>query len=181
MRFDSTSFAIGDASVIAPKEPPHRAPSHNPAPHYRPAPPAANPSEPADALTRKICRAVAAIKTGRQSELALGDTSAQRDWGHARDYVRGMWLAMQHTTPEDFVFATGKVHRVQDIVELAFQSVDLDWKQFVRQEKSLLRPADPRQVVGDANKAKKLLGWEPEITFKQTIAEMVSAELRALA
>ena len=132
-------------------------------------------------VTRKICRAVAAIKAGRQNELALGDTSAQRDWGHARDYVRGMWLTMQHSTPEDFIFATGKLHRVQDIVELAFQSVDLDWQKFVRQEKTLLRPADPRQVVGDAAKSKKLLGWEPEITFEQTIAEMVQAELRAIA
>ncbi len=132
-------------------------------------------------VTRKICRAVAAIKSGRQSELVLGDTSAQRDWGHARDYVRGMWLALQHDTPEDFVFATGKLHRVQDIVELAFKTVDLDWQKFVRQEKQFFRPADPRQVVGNAVKAKQLLSWEPEISFEQTIAEMVQSELNALA
>jgi len=131
-------------------------------------------------VTRKICRAVAAIKAGRQTELVLGDTSAQRDWGHARDYVRGMWLALQHTTPEDFVFATGKVHRVQDIVELAFKAVGLDWQQYVRQEIQLFRPADPRQVVGHAAKAKEILGWQPEITFEQTIAEMVQAESKAL-
>jgi GDPmannose 4,6-dehydratase len=128
-------------------------------------------------VTRKICRAVAAIKAGKQSELVLGDTTAQRDWGNARDYVRGMWLALQHATPEDFVFATGKLHRVQDIVELAFKAAGLDWRKFVRQEKQLFRPADPRQVVGNAAKAKKLLGWQPEISFEQTIAEMVSAEL----
>lgn len=131
-------------------------------------------------VTRKICRAVANIKAGRQKELILGDTSAQRDWGHARDYVRGMWLAMQHVTPEDFVFATGKLHRVRDIVEIAFQSVALDWNQYVRQEKSLYRPADPRQVVGNPAKAKKILGWEAQTAFEEMIAEMVQAELRAL-
>ena len=131
-------------------------------------------------VTRKICRAVAAIKVGQQSELVLGDTSAQRDWGNARDYVRGMWLALQHDTPEDFIFATGKVHRVQDIVELAFKVAGLDWQKFVRQEKQFFRPADPRQVVGNAAKAKQLLGWQPEISFEQTIAEMVQAELKSL-
>jgi GDPmannose 4,6-dehydratase len=131
-------------------------------------------------VTRKICRAVAAIKAGRQPELVLGDTSAQRDWGHARDYVRGMWLALQHATPEDFVFATGTVHRVQDIVEQAFKAAGLEWQKFVRQEKQFFRPADPRQVVGNAAKAKNLLGWEPDISFEQTIAEMVQAELNAL-
>lgn len=131
-------------------------------------------------VTRKICRAVAAIKAGRQAELVLGDTSAQRDWGHARDYVRGMWLALQHGQAEDFVFATGKLHRVQDIVELAFQAAGLDWQKLVRQEKQFFRPADPRQVIGNATKAKELLGWQPEITFEQTIAEMVQAELQAL-
>jgi GDPmannose 4,6-dehydratase len=128
-------------------------------------------------VTRKICRAVAAIKSGRQSELVLGDTSAQRDWGHARDYVRGMWLALQHDAPEDFVFATGKLHRVQDIVELAFKAADLDWQKFVRQERQFFRPADPRQVVGNPAKAKQLLNWQPEISFEQTIAEMVQSEL----
>ena len=130
-------------------------------------------------VARKICRAVAAIKAGRQSELVLGDTSAQRDWGNARDYVRGMWLALQHATPEDFVFATGKLHRVQDIVELAFKAAGLEWQKFVRQEQQFFRPADPRQVIGNAAKAKKFLGWQPEITFAQTIAEMMAAELQA--
>ena len=129
-------------------------------------------------VTRKICRAVAAIRAGRQQELILGDTSAQRDWGHARDYVRGMWLALQHATPDDFVFATGRLHRVQDVVELAFKAAGLDWQQYVRQEKQLFRPADPRQVVGNAAKAKTVLGWQPEISFEQTIAEMVQTELK---
>ena len=128
-------------------------------------------------VTRKICRAVAAIKAGRQSELVLGDTSAQRDWGNARDYVRGMWLALQYATPEDFVFATGRLHRVQDIVELAFKAAGLDWQKFVRQEKQLFRPADPRQVIGNAAKAKNLLGWKPEFNFEETIKEMTLAEI----
>jgi GDPmannose 4,6-dehydratase len=132
-------------------------------------------------VTQKICRAAAAIKFGKQQELVLGDTSAQRDWGHARDYVRGMWLALQHGTAEDFVFATGKLHRVQDIVELAFKAVGLDWRKFVRQEKQFLRPADPRQVVGNAAKAKQILGWQPEISFEQTIAEMAQAEIAAFS
>jgi GDPmannose 4,6-dehydratase len=91
-----------------------------------------------------------------------------------------MWLALQHATPEDFVFATGRLHRVQDIVEQAFKAVGLDWQKFVRQEKQFFRPADPRQVVGNAAKAKNLLDWQPETTFEQTIAEMVQAELKAL-
>jgi GDPmannose 4,6-dehydratase len=90
-----------------------------------------------------------------------------------------MWLALQHATPEDFIFATGKLHRMQDVVELAFKAAGLDWRKFVWQEKQLFRPADPRQVVGNAEKAKKLLGWQPEISFEQTIAEMVQSELQA--
>ncbi len=132
-------------------------------------------------VTRKICRAAAAIKLGRQKELALGDTSAQRDWGHARDYVRGMWLALQHDRAEDFVFATGKLHRVQDVIEIAFRAAGLDWREFVRQDQQLFRPADPRRLLGDSTKARQLLGWEPEISFEQTITEMVGAELKALA
>lgn len=131
-------------------------------------------------VTRKICRAAAAIKAGRQQELVLGDTSAQRDWGNARDYVRGMWLALQYQMAEDFVFATGRLHCVQDIVEIAFRAVDLDWREFVRQDKSLFRPADPQRVIGNSAKAKEILGWEPEITFERTITEMAQTELTYL-
>ena len=140
-----------------------------------------SPRRGADFVSRKICRAAAAIKSGRQTQLVLGDTSAQRDWGHARDFVRGMWLALQHDTPEDFVFATGRLHRVQDIVEIAFGVAGLDWRSYVRQEQQLFRPADPRQAVGNAAKAQRLLGWQPRISFEHTIAEMTQAELRALS
>jgi GDPmannose 4,6-dehydratase len=132
-------------------------------------------------VTRKICRAAAAIKAGRQQSLSLGDTSARRDWGHARDYVRGMWLALRHETPDDYVFATGRLHSVQDVLETAFASVDLDWTSYVETDPHLLRPAEPLQLVGDASKARAVLGWLPEIAFTDLIREMTLAELRALA
>jgi GDPmannose 4,6-dehydratase len=130
-------------------------------------------------VPRKICRAAAAIKSGKQTELLLGDTGARRDWGHARDYVRGMWLALQHDAPEDFVFATGQLHSVQEIVETAFGIAGLDWRKYVRTEAQLLRPADPRRLVGNAAKAAKLLGWQPEMTFEKIIAEMTQADIAA--
>jgi GDPmannose 4,6-dehydratase len=92
-----------------------------------------------------------------------------------------MWLALQHDTAEDFVFATGQLHCVQDIIEIAFRVVGLDWRKHVRSEPQFFRPADPRRLVGNAAKAKKLLGWQPEISFEQTIAEMVQSEVNALA
>ena len=131
-------------------------------------------------VTRKICHAAAAIKLGLEKELLLGDLSAQRDWGDARDYVRGMWLALQHPTPEDFVFATGKLHRVQEVVEIAFGAVVLDWKKYVKQNPRFIRPAEPLRLVGNAAKAKKLLDWEPETSFAQMITEITQTELAAL-
>ncbi|HQC73333.1 MAG TPA: GDP-mannose 4,6-dehydratase, partial [Candidatus Competibacteraceae bacterium] len=103
-------------------------------------------------VTRKICRAAAAIKKGLQNELTLGDTRAQRDWGHARDYVRGMWLSLQHATPDDYLFATGKLHSVQDVIETAFAALALDWRHHVKFDAHFLRPAEPLQLVGDASK-----------------------------
>jgi GDPmannose 4,6-dehydratase len=131
-------------------------------------------------VTRKICRSAAAIKLGLQSELLLGDLKAQRDWGHARDYVLGMWMALQHEQPEDFVFATGKLHSVQDVVEHAFASVELDWKEFVRQDPRFLRPVEPHRLLGNPSKAHRLLGWQPRIEFGELIKEMTQAELSAL-
>jgi GDPmannose 4,6-dehydratase len=131
-------------------------------------------------VTKKICRAAAAIKTGHQQELVLGNTSAQRDWGHARDYVRGMWLSMQHAEAEDFVFATGRLHSVQDVIDIAFARAGLDSKRYVRQEQQLFRPTEPKRLVGNAAKARNLLKWQPEISFEQTIHEMMDAELAAL-
>ena len=130
-------------------------------------------------VTRKICRAAAAIKSGRQQELMLGDTNAQRDWGHARDYVRGMWLALQHGTAEDFIFATGRLHSVQEVVEIAFRIAGLDWRQHVKRDPKLFRPAEPHHLVGNAAKAGRLLHWQPETTFEQIVTEMTQAELGA--
>ena len=132
-------------------------------------------------VTRKICRAAAAIRLGQQQELPLGDTSAQRDWGDARDYVRGMWLTLQHGQSEDFVLATGQIHSVQDVVETAFAAVKLDWRNFVKQDARLLRPAEPMRLLGNAAKAKRLLSWEPNTTFRALIEEMTRTELVALS
>jgi len=132
-------------------------------------------------VTRKICRAAAAIKLGLETELLLGDTSEQRDWGHSRDYVRGMWLALQHATADDYVFATGQLHSVQDVVEAAFAVVELDWRKHVKQDARFLRPAEPLHLVGNAAKARRILRWEPQTTFTELIAEMTRAELAALA
>jgi GDPmannose 4,6-dehydratase len=131
-------------------------------------------------VTRKICRAAAAIKLGLQAELLLGDMSGERDWGDARDYVRGMWLALQHNTPEDFIFATGQLHSVQAVVEQAFHTVELDWRQFVRQDPRFLRPSEPQRLEGNAAKARRLLDWVPKTDFAQLISEMTRAEWAAL-
>jgi len=130
--------------------------------------------------TRQICRSAAAIKLGRQTELRLGDLSARRDWSDARDVVRGIWLAMQHATPEDFVFASGEQHSVQELVEVAFATVGLDWKQFVKRDESYIRPPDTRQLTGNAGKAKRLLGWEPSRRFAELFQEMVQADLNRM-
>jgi GDPmannose 4,6-dehydratase len=132
-------------------------------------------------VTRKICRAAAAIKAGKQKELVLGDTSAQRDWGYARDYVRGMWLTLQHDPAEDFVFATGRLHSVQEVVGIAFRIANLDWRRHVKHDPKLSRPADPNHLVGNAAKARRLLNWQPEMTFEQIITGMMEAELAALS
>lgn len=132
-------------------------------------------------VTRKICRAAAAIKLGRQNELLLGNTTARRDWGHAKDYVRGMWMALQHATPEDFIFATGELHSVQEVVEVAFQTLDLDWSSYVRKDPKLIRPADARCLLGDPTKAQTVLGWRREIQFAEMIREMTICELKTLS
>ena len=131
-------------------------------------------------MTRKICRAAAAIQAGRQKELLLGDTSAKRDWGHARDYVRGMWLTLQQERAEDFIFATGELHTVQEVVEIAFDTVGLNWEKYVRQDARFMRPAESMSLVGDASKARQVLGWRPECSFPDLIREMTHAEIEAL-
>lgn len=129
-------------------------------------------------VTQKICRAAAAIKQGRQQELRLGNTTAQRDWGAARDYVRGMWLALQQEVPDDFIFATGTPHSVQDVVEVAFAAAGLDWREHVRQDPALVRAQDPARLVGNPTRAAERLGWRPTTPFRELVEEMTRHALR---
>src|SRR5262249_54187014 len=117
------------------------------------------------------------IKLGMQKELRLGNLEAKRDWGYAGDYVRAMWLMLQHDRADDYVIATGETHSVRELVETAFSYVDLDWKKYVVEDRALRRPAEVDLLVGDASKACRLLGWKPEVNFHQLIRLMVEADL----
>jgi GDPmannose 4,6-dehydratase len=129
-------------------------------------------------VTRKVTDGVARIKLGRAKELRLGNLDAHRDWGFAGDYVRAMWLMLQQPTAEDFVIATGTAHSVQELVEIAFARAGLNWTQYVTQDPALLRPAEVDHLIGDASKAKSVLGWEPTVSFKQLVEMMVDEDLR---
>ncbi|HYR11880.1 MAG TPA: GDP-mannose 4,6-dehydratase [Longimicrobium sp.] len=131
-------------------------------------------------VTRKVTDAAARIKLGLSDELRLGNLDAQRDWGFAGDYVRAMWLMLQHDRPEDFVVATGETHTVQKLVETAFAAVDLDWRPYVKQDPRFMRPAEVDLLVGDPSRAKTELGWEPEVDFDQLVRMMVDADLERL-
>lgn len=131
-------------------------------------------------VTRKITDGVARIKFGLTDTLALGNLDAKRDWGYAGDYVRAMWLMLQQEKPGDFVIATGKTHSVQEFVEAAFGYVDLDWKKYVKKDPRFMRPAEVDMLVGDAGKAKKVLGWEPEYDFDGLVEMMVKEDLKRL-
>jgi GDPmannose 4,6-dehydratase len=131
-------------------------------------------------LTRKICRSAAAIKLGLQTDLILGDLSARRDWGDARDYVRGMWRSLQHPVPEDFVFATGRTHQVEEVLRVAFEALQLDWHEYVRQDPRFMRKLEPANLVGDASKAVRLLNWQPRTDFVALIREMTQCDLAQL-
>jgi GDPmannose 4,6-dehydratase len=139
-----------------------------------------SPRRPADFVTRKVTRAAAAIKLGRQRELRLGDLSATRDWGHARDYVEAMWLALQQPEADDYVIATGVSRSVGELAATAFDAVGLDWEEHVVVDPDFVRPPDPVPLVGDASKAREKLGWECRTSFEEMIGEMVEADLAAL-
>ena len=128
-------------------------------------------------VTRKITSAVGRIKAGLQATLMLGNLEAQRDWGHAADYIRAMHLMLQQTTADDFVVATGKTHSVRDVCELAFAAAGLDYRAHVVVDERLRRPAEVDLLVGDASKAARVLGWQPRYTFAQVIDEMVKADM----
>ena len=128
-------------------------------------------------VTRKITDGVARIKLGLASKLALGNLEARRDWGHARDYVRAMWLMLQQTSPGDYVVASGTNASVRDFCELAFGHVGLDANDFITTQSNLMRPAEVDVLLGDPSLAAAKLGWQPEITLKELAAEMVEADL----
>jgi GDPmannose 4,6-dehydratase len=131
-------------------------------------------------VTRKITRAVARIKFGLQKKVYLGNLDAKRDWGYAPDFVEAMWLMLQQDSPEDFVIATGEAHSVRDFLEEAFTHVDLDWQEYVEIDPRYFRPTEVDSLLGDARKAKKILGWQPRVNFKELVRLMVDADLQAL-
>jgi len=132
-------------------------------------------------VTRKVTDAVARIKLGLANHVSLGNLDAQRDWGFAGDYVRAMWLMLQQDRAEDYVIATGVSHSVRDLVEIAFAHVALDWREYVRIDSALLRPAEVDHLIGDASKAARMLGWKPTVTFEQLVAMMVDADIARLS
>jgi len=131
-------------------------------------------------VTRKISWHAAAIKIGLKSKVALGNLDAERDWGFAGDYVRAMWLMLQQDDPTDFVIATGEAHSVSECVEIAFDEAGLDVDDHVVIDPTFLRPAEVEHLIGDASKAKRVLGWEPEVSFERLIRMMVRADLARL-
>jgi len=128
-------------------------------------------------VTRKVTDAVARIKLGRATQLTLGDLDARRDWGFAGDYVRAMWLMLQQDHPDDYVVASGTQHSVRELAARAFGHAGLDWREHVRVDPALVRPADVTTLCGDASKARRVLGWEPTIGFDGLIDLMVEADL----
>jgi len=131
-------------------------------------------------VTRKITRAVARIKYGVQQKLFLGNLNAYRDWGYAPDYVRAMWLILQQERPDDYVIGTGEAHSVREFVELAFASVGLDWHKYVEIDPRYFRPAEVDYLCADTAKARKVLNWEPTVTFTELVRIMVEADIKDL-
>ncbi len=131
-------------------------------------------------VTRKVTRAIAHIKAGLQDKLYLGNLDAKRDWGYAKEYVEAMWLMLQRDTPEDYVIATGESHSVREFLDEAFGYAKLDWKKYVEIDPRYFRPAEADELVGDASKAKKKLGWSPKVTFRELVRLMVDADIELL-
>ena len=128
-------------------------------------------------VTRKITRALGRIKLGLQEKLYLGNLDARRDWGHAADYVRAMWLMLQQESPQDLVIATGKSHTVREFLELAASIAEVDWKSCVESDPRYFRPSEVNSLEGDASKARHVLGWRPETSFEELVQSMVKHDL----
>jgi GDPmannose 4,6-dehydratase len=131
-------------------------------------------------VTRKISDGVARIKLGLQTRLAMGNLDAQRDWGYAPDYVEAMWRMLQNEQADDYVIATSETHTVREFCEVAFARAGIDWKEHVFVDPAFVRPAEVDELIGDATKAKRKLGWEPKVRFKQLVELMVDADLERL-
>jgi GDPmannose 4,6-dehydratase len=132
-------------------------------------------------VTRKITRAVAAIQAGTQKTVRLGNLEARRDWGFAGDYIRAMWMMLQQEKPDDFVIATGESHSVRDFLDVAFESVGLNWQDHVEIDPAYLRPADSTLLVGDPSKARTTLGWNQSVSFPDLVRLMVDHDCRSLS
>jgi GDPmannose 4,6-dehydratase len=131
-------------------------------------------------VTRKVTHSVAKIKLGLAHELHLGNLNSQRDWGYAGDYVKAMWLMLQQEQPDDYVVATGETHSVRELCEEAFSYVGLNWQEYVVVDPQFIRPAEVDQLVGDASKARRALGWQPVVSFRDLVRMMVDADLTLL-
>jgi GDPmannose 4,6-dehydratase len=128
-------------------------------------------------VTRKVTYGVARIKLGLADELRLGNLDSRRDWGYAGDYVRAMWLMLQQPEPDDYVVATEETHSIRELCEEAFGYVGLDWEEYVAQDPRYMRPAEVDLLVGDAGKARRVLGWQPEVDFRELVRMMVDSDL----
>jgi GDPmannose 4,6-dehydratase len=129
-------------------------------------------------VTRKVSQAVARIKLGLQNEIVLGNLDAKRDWGFAGDYVEAMWLMLQQPEADDYVISTGETHSIEELLAAAFAAADLDdWRTYVRQDPKFMRPAEVDLLIGDASKAKRVLGWKPKVSFQELVAMMVENDL----
>ncbi len=131
-------------------------------------------------VTRKVTHHAARIKLGLAHELRIGNLDSQRDWGFAGDYVQAMWLMLQQDAPEDYVIATGQTHSVEKLLNAAFSTVDLNWRDYTIQDERFMRPAEVDLLVGDASKAGRQLGWEPTVSFEKLVQMMVESDLMLL-
>jgi GDPmannose 4,6-dehydratase len=132
-----------------------------------------------DFVTRKITSAIPRLMTGAQKKLSLGNLDAKRDWGHARDYVRAMHLMVRHEEPVDLVIGTGESHSVRDFLDESFGMVGLDWSQYVTIDPVFYRPAEVDYLQADASQARRIIGWQPEVSFTDLVRDMVVADLKA--
>jgi len=132
-------------------------------------------------VTRKITDGVAKIHLGLQDKIILGNLDTKRDWGYSPDYVESMWMMLQQDKPQDYVIATGKVHSLEEFLDMAFQHIGIiDWKKYVGQDERYMRPADVFYLAGDSSKAEEVLGWKPKTTFEDMVSKMVANDIRRL-